>query len=321
MVGVTDLVTFGETMLRLSPPRGERLETTETFDVQAGGAESNVAAGAARLGADAVWLSKLPDSPLGRRVVSELRSHGVRTGVAWADPDASRVGTYYLEHGGDPRGTNVVYDRADAAITTVEAEELPTGALESASRFHTTGITPALSERAAATTAALLRAAGEAGATRSFDLNYRAKLWDPETARAAYEDLFDHVDTLFVPRRDARRVLGREGDAVTIANGLAADFDFETVVVTRGTEGAVALCDGEVHEQGVFDADTFDAIGTGDAFVAGYLAKQIHGGSVAEALEWAAAAAALKRTVGGDIAVIDPDDIAGVVDGAASIDR
>ncbi len=318
---MTDLVTFGETMLRLSPPRGERLETAETFDVQAGGAESNVAVGAARLGADAVWLSKLPDSPLGRRVVSELRSHGVRTGAAWADPDASRVGTYYLEHGGEPRGTNVVYDRADAAITTVEPEELPTGALESASRFHTTGITPALSERTAATTAALLRAAGDAGVTRSLDLNYRAKLWDTETARAAYEDLFEHVDTLFVPRRDARRVLDREGDAVTIANGLAADFGFETVIVTRGTEGAVALRNGEVHEQGVFDADTVDAIGTGDAFVAGYLAKRIAGGGVADALEWAAAAAALKRTIAGDIAVISPADVAAVVDGAAGIDR
>ncbi|EMA65144.1 PfkB domain protein [Halorubrum aidingense JCM 13560] len=321
MVGVTDLVTFGETMLRLSPPRGDRLETAEAFDVQAGGAESNVAAGAARLGADAVWLSKLPESPLGRRIVGELRSHGVRTGVAWADPDGSRVGTYYLEHGGEPRGTTVVYDRADAAITTVEPDELPTSALESASRFHTTGITPALSERAAETTTALLRAAGEAGVTRSFDLNYRAKLWDPETARDAYEALFEHVDTLFVPRRDAREVLGREGDAVAIANGLAAEFGFETVVVTRGSEGAVALRNGTLTEQEVFDADTFDAIGTGDAFVAGYLAKRIDGGDVAAALEWAAAAAALKRTIAGDVAVITPADVDGVVDGAAGIDR
>ena len=321
VVGVTDLVTFGETMLRLSPPRGERLETTETLGVQAGGAESNVAVGAARLGADAVWLSKLPDSPLGRRIVGELRSHGVRTGVSWADPETTRLGTYYLEHGGEPRGTNVIYDRADAAITTVTPAELPTGALESAERFHTTGITPALSERAAETTVTLLRAAGEAGTTRSFDLNYRSKLWSPGTARAAYEDLFEHVDTLFVPRRDAREVLGREGDAVEIAHGLASEFGFETVVVTRGTEGAVALRDGAVHEQGVFEADTYDAIGTGDAFVAGYLAKRVEGGGVAEALEWAAAAAALKRTVDGDLAVITPGDVEGVVDGAGGIDR
>jgi 2-dehydro-3-deoxygluconokinase len=318
---VTGLVTFGETMLRLSPPRGDRLETAETFDVQAGGAESNVAVGAARLGVDAVWLSKLPESPLGRRVVSELRSHGVRTGVSWADPESSRVGTYYLEHGGEPRGTAVIYDRADAAITTVEPGELPTAALESAERFHTTGITPALSDRAAETTTALLRAAGEAGATRSFDLNYRAKLWDATTARAAYEDLFEHVDTLFVPQRDAREVLGREGDAVEIAHGLASEFDFDTVIVTRGTEGAVALRNGSIYKQDVFSAETFDAIGTGDAFVAGYLAKRLDDGSVAEGLEWAAAAAALKRTIGGDVAVITPEDVTGVVDGGAGIDR
>ncbi len=318
---MTDLVTFGETMLRLTPPRGDRLETADSFGVQAGGAESNVAVGAARLGADAVWLSKLPESPLGRRIVGELRSHGVRTGVSWADPDESRVGTYYLEHGGEPRGTTVIYDRADAAITTVEAAELPTAALESASRFHTTGITPALSEQAAETTTALLRAAGDANVTRSFDLNYRGKLWSPETARAAYEELFAHVDTLFVPRRDAREVLGREGDAVEIAHGLASEFDFETVIVTRGTEGAVALRGGEVNEQGVFDAETFDAIGTGDAFVAGYLAKRIDGGDVGSALEWAAAAAALKRTVNGDLAVITPEDVTGVIDGADGIDR
>lgn len=318
---MTDLVTFGETMLRLSPPRGERLERTRDLDVQAGGAESNVAVGAARLGADAVWFSKLPDSPLGRRIVSELRSHGVRTGVAWAEPGSSRVGTYYLEHGGEPRGTNVIYDRADAAVTTVEPSELPTGALESAAYFHTTGITPALSETTRETTRALLRAAGEAGVTRTFDLNYRAKLWDPSTARETYEALFADVDVLFVPQRDAREVLDRESDAVEIAHGLASEHGFESVIVTRGTGGAVALRDGSVHEQGVFEAETFDAIGTGDAFVAGYLAERIDGGDVPAALERAAATAALKRTVGGDIAVVTPDEVDRVLGGEAGIDR
>ncbi len=318
---MTDLVTFGETMLRLSPPRGDRLETTRELDVQTGGAESNVAVGAARLGVDAAWLSKLPDSPLGRRIVSELRSHGVRTGVSWADPTDTRLGTYYLEFGGEPRGTNVIYDRADAAITTVTAEELPTGVFDDAERFHTTGITPALSESATEATRALLRAAGEAGVTRSFDLNYRSKLWTPAAARAVYEDLFADVDLLFVPQRDARKVLGREGDAIEIAHGLASEFGFESVVVTRGAEGAIALRGGEVHEQGVFEAETFDAIGTGDAFVAGFLTKRLDGGTVHEALEWAAATAALKRTVAGDLAVVTPEEVEAVVDGGGGIDR
>ncbi|MEZ3163609.1 bifunctional 2-dehydro-3-deoxygluconokinase/2-dehydro-3-deoxygalactonokinase [Halorubrum sp. RMP-47] len=318
---MTDLVTFGETMLRLSPPRGERLETTRELAVQAGGAESNVAVGASRLGVDAAWLSKLPNSPLGRRVTSELRSHGVSPGVAWTDPAESRVGTYYLEHGGVPRGTNVIYDRADAAITTAEPDELPVETLTGARWFHTTGITPALSPTAAATTTALLRRAGGAGVTRSFDLNYRSKLWDPAEARDAYAALFEHVDVLFVPRRDAREVLDRDGTAVEIAHGLATDHGFETVVVTRGDEGALALTDGDVYEQPVFEAETVDAIGTGDAFVAGFVAERLRGGDVSDALEWGAATAAVKRTTDGDLAVTTRAEVASVVDGGDEISR
>ncbi|WP_096592295.1 bifunctional 2-dehydro-3-deoxygluconokinase/2-dehydro-3-deoxygalactonokinase [Halorubrum ezzemoulense] len=318
---MTDLVTFGETMLRLSPPRGDRLETTRGLAVQAGGAESNVAVGAARLGVDAAWLSKLPDSPLGRRVTSELRSHGVSPEIAWADPDESRVGTYYLEHGGAPRGTNVIYDRANAAITTVEPDELPAAPLDGAEWFHTTGITPALSPAAAETTTALLRRAGEAGATRSFDLNYRSKLWGPDEARDAYETLFEHVDTLFVPHRDARAVLDRDGDAVEVAHGLATDHALDTVVVTRGDEGATALTGGDVYEQTVFEAETFDAIGTGDAFVAGFVAERLRGGDVSAALEWGSATAAVKRTTDGDLAVTTRAEVASVIDGADRISR
>lgn len=318
---MTGLVTFGETMLRLSPPRGERLETTRELTVQSGGAESNVAVGAARLGVDTHWLSKLPDSPLGRRVVNELRTHGVAPEIAWADPDESRLGTYYLEHGGAPRGTNVIYDRADAAITTVEPSELRTDLLESAEWFHTTGITPALSTAAADTTTALLRRAGDAGVTRSFDLNYRSKLWAPTTARAAYEDLFEHVDVLFVPRRDAREVLDCDGDALDIAHRLAATFDLDSVIVTRGLDGAVALTDGSVFKQPIFEAETFDAIGTGDAFVAGFIAERLHGGDVSAALEWGSATAALKRTTDGDLAVTTREEIKQVIDGTDDIDR
>ncbi|MFB6126271.1 MAG: bifunctional 2-dehydro-3-deoxygluconokinase/2-dehydro-3-deoxygalactonokinase [Halolamina sp.] len=308
---MTDIVTFGETMLRLSPPEGERLATAGEFDVQAGGAESNVAVAAANLGADAVWLSKLPDSPLGRRVVRELHGHGVRTGVAWSDE--GRVGTYYLEPGGSPRGTDVVYDRDDAAITTVTPGELPLGAVEGADVCHVTGITPALSTDTRETTAAVLERASAAGTTTSFDLNYRAKLWEPAAARAAFRGLFEAVDVLFVAARDAAEVLNRGGDPVEVATGLAAEFDFETVVVTRGAHGALALHEGEVYEQETFDADTRDAIGTGDAFVGGYLARRCEDGDVSDALAWGAATAAVKRTVGGDVVVTDREEVADIV--------
>ncbi|SHG51853.1 bifunctional 2-dehydro-3-deoxygluconokinase/2-dehydro-3-deoxygalactonokinase [Halobaculum gomorrense] len=319
---MTDLVTFGETMLRLSPPQGTRLETTAEFDVRVGGAESNVAVAGASLGLDSVWLSKLPRSPLGRRVVSELRAHGVRTGVAWDDGDDARLGTYYLEHGGEPRGTNVIYDRADSAVTTVSTEELPLGVLDDATAFHTTGITPALSDAAAETTRAVLERASAAGATTSFDLNYRSKLWSHAEARETLTALFDHVDALFVAKRDAEAVLEREGEAVEVAHGLATDFGFETVVITRGDRGALALHGGEVFEQPVYEADTLDAIGTGDAFVGGFLAKRCAGGDVDAALEWGAATASLKRTISGDLAVVTPTEVERVVaEGEGGISR
>lgn len=309
---MTDIVTFGETMLRLSPPEGERLETTGRFDVMAAGAESNVAVAAANLGADAVWLSRLPDSPLGRRVVRELRSHGVRTGVSWA-PGTERMGTYYLEFGGEPRGTQVIYDRAGAAFTDIQAGNLPTPVVENATYFHTTGITPALSPPAAKAVAALLETAENAGTKTVFDLNYRGKLWSVDQAREGCEALFPNVDVLVVAIRDARRVLDQEGDAVEIAHSLRTAYDFDTVVLTRGAHGALAVHDDEVHEQAAFRTDTVDAIGTGDAFVGGFLTNRVEGGTMQESLAWGAATAAIKRTLSGDAAVVSREEVEKVV--------
>ncbi|MFC4358304.1 bifunctional 2-dehydro-3-deoxygluconokinase/2-dehydro-3-deoxygalactonokinase [Halobium salinum] len=311
---MTDLVTFGETMLRLSPPKGERLETTDGFEARPGGAESNVAVAAAQLGQSTVWLSKLPDSPLGRRIVRELRANGVRTGIDWDDADDARLGTYYLEYGGEPRGTNVVYDRTDASITTVDAEALPTGVVADARTFYTSGITPALSDAAAEATKELLTTARENGTTTAFDLNYRAKLWSAPEAKRGCERLFPFVDVLVVAERDAREVLGVDGSAADIAADLADAHSFETVVVTRGDEGALAYHEGETYEQAAYAADTRDAIGTGDAFVGGFLAKRLDGGDVPVALAHGAATASLKRTIAGDMAVLTPEEVQRVVD-------
>lgn len=310
---MTDIVTFGETMLRLSPPRGDRLERAREFDVQAGGAESNVAVAASNLGRETTWLSKLPASPLGRRVVSELESYGIDASVAWDERPESRVGTYYLEYGGAPRGTNVVYDRANAAITTATADELPAEVVDEADVFYTSGITPALSETAAETTKALLQRAQEAGTETAFDLNYRTKLWSPDEAAEGYRDLFPYVDVLVAPISDVRACLDLDGTAVEVANHLASTYDFETVVVTRGDSGSLALHDDEVHEQGVFEADTFDAIGTGDAFVGGFLAKRVEGAAMKECLAYGAATASLKRTIDGDVAAVSREEVETVV--------
>jgi 2-dehydro-3-deoxygluconokinase len=309
---MTDLVTFGESMLRLSPPDHDRLERIDRLDVHVAGTESNVAVAANRLGLDATWLSKLPDSPLGRRVTSELGSHGVDTAVVW-DDDA-RMGTYYVEFGGTPRGTDVIYDRADSAVTTAATEELDADLVAEADLFHTTGITPALSTRLRETTTDLLAVANEADTTVVFDVNYRSKLWSPAVARDTLEGLFPAVDVLVVAERDARNVLDCEGDTGAIARDLDAEFDFEVVVVTRGERGSLALADGETYEQGVFESDDYDTVGTGDAFVGGFLAQYHTGRPVPEALAYGAATASIKRTIPGDIALLTAEEVESVVE-------
>lgn len=313
---MTDVVTFGETMLRLSPPSGERIEAADSLECRTAGAESNVAVAAARLGAETAWLSKLPDSVLGRRVAGDIRSHGVDTRVAWSDQ--GRQGTYYIEQGGRPRGSNVIYDRAGAAVTTATPEELDTEVIPDAGVFFTTGITPALSETLYETTETLLAESETTG----FDLNYRSKLWSPPEAREAYDALLPSVDLLFAPERDARSILEVSGEPAEMVELLQSRYGCETVVLTRGKEGAVAGSSSETLEQPAFEADTLDPIGTGDAFVGAYLSRYVRGASTEEALRWGSATAALKRTVAGDIALVSEDEVEAVLtEDGGGIDR
>ncbi|MFP9193101.1 bifunctional 2-dehydro-3-deoxygluconokinase/2-dehydro-3-deoxygalactonokinase [Natrialbaceae archaeon A-CW1-1] len=307
------IVTFGETMLRLSPPDQQRLESATTLEVVPGGAESNVAVAAACLGTPATWLSKLPSSPLGRRVVSELRRYGVTVEVVWTE--SGRQGTYFLERAGQPRGTSVIYDRANAAVTSATADELATESIREAETFLTSGITPALSSTLEQTVGDVLEIAQVAGVQTAFDVNYRSTLWTPAQARDTLEQYFPAIDVLITPARDARNVLERAGDAGTIATDLAEEWDFETVVITCGADGATAYADGTLVERPAFETETIDPIGTGDAFVGGFLASRLEDRSLGTALEYGGAVAALKRTIPGDVAVVTRAEVDRVVEG------
>jgi 2-dehydro-3-deoxygluconokinase len=308
-----ELATFGETMVRLSPPAGERLETASELELRTAGAESNVAIAASRLGADATWLSKVPDSPLGRRVLGDLRRHAVDPNVAVSDD--GRQGTYYLEHGGDPRGTDVVYDRDGAAVTTTTVNDVDLEAVHEATLFYTSGITPALSDSLRDTVGALLRECQSAGTSTAFDLNYRSKLWSPEQARECFEELLPRVDVLVAAERDVETVLGREGDPERVVRELRDEFALRTVVLTLGADGAFALDDDGPSRQHAYDAETIDPVGTGDAFVGAFLARRLDGDTTPEALRYAAATAALKRTMTGDLAVLTPAEVEAILDG------
>ena len=178
-----DLVTFGEAMVRLTPPSFQRLEQAHSLDVYVGGGELNVAVAAARLGVLARWVSRLPQNALGRMIAGKAREQGVDAQIQWAVDD--RAGLYFAELGAAPRASRVLYDRAASAISMVSPGSIDWPTVFAGARwYHVSGITPALSESAAKVTAESLVAAKKAGLIVSYDLNYRSKLWSGEKARA-----------------------------------------------------------------------------------------------------------------------------------------
>jgi 2-dehydro-3-deoxygluconokinase len=182
------VVTLGEIMLRLSTPDFKRFVQSDSFDVTYGGGEANVAAALCNYGLNGTFVSKVPANPIGQAAINHLRRYGVDT--QFVARGGKRLGIYFLETGASMRASQVVYDRADASISEVDASEFDFDKiLDGADWFHTTGITPALSDKAAALTLAALKAAKAKGITTSIDLNYRKKLWSKEKAREVMTEL------------------------------------------------------------------------------------------------------------------------------------
>ncbi|MFB6102943.1 MAG: sugar kinase [Haloplanus sp.] len=310
---MTDLVTVGEATVRFSPPRGERIETAREFVAHVGGPESNVAVAAATLGLDAAWLSKLPDTALGRRVVGDLRRHGVRTGVAWVDE--GRTSTAFVERGG-AAGTTAIQNRSDA-ITTTMPDDLPVGVIRDAETLFVSGATPSRSETLLETTATLLEVAGEADTTRAFDTRFAATGLDPETAHELYDHLLQDVDVLIVDEADAETVFDLDGDVVPAGHSLRTRYDCSTVVVTREKRShpTIGLRGEEIYEASPFEVATRDPAGAHDAFVGGFLAGLHRDIDVKAALTQGAATEALKRTIVGDVVVGSRQDIDSIRDG------
>jgi 2-dehydro-3-deoxygluconokinase len=208
-----DVVTLGETMLRLTPPQFQRIEQAHQLEMHVGGSESNVVAGLSRLGLRTAWLSRLTANPVGRLIARQLQAQGVDVShVVWTDED--RVGLYFLEEGKAPRGSQVIYDRADSAISQMRPDELPESLFQpgAARLLHLSGITPALGPNAAATTLHAAQLAKAAGWQFCFDINYRARLWSAEQAVQGCDPLAALADILILPLRDAVNLYGTPND-------------------------------------------------------------------------------------------------------------
>jgi|HigsolmetaAR202D_1030399.scaffolds.fasta_scaffold00005_106 Sugar kinases, ribokinase family len=310
-----DLITLGEAMIRFSPPDFERLEQAARLELRIGGAEWNVASNCARLGMSTAWVSRLTDNPLGWRIASEARAHGVDTRhIIWTDKD--RIGVYFLEPGPAPRGSQIIYDRADSAASKMLPEQVNFELFAQARAIHLTGITPALSKGCHDVAWQALQSARASGAFSSFDINYRAKLWSPQEAARALEPFCANSDLVVMSRSDAALLFGCEGSPEQVVNALQSAFGKRIIVLTIGAEGSVALsAEGEFYQAGHPETHAVDRVGAGDSFISGLLYALHHKHDLATALRYGGALAAFKMTIPGDAAMCSRSELEALVAG------
>ncbi len=320
-----ELVTFGDTPLQFSPPGAQRLDRAGSMGVYADGTESSAAVAASVLGADAMWVSKVPDSPLGQRVVDEVRKHGIETGIVRGDENAERQGLIFRESGYPPRENKILHDRQHTAFETVTPGELPMEALQTADALFTAASSAVLSEQAATTTEAVLRAAHGSGVTTALDIDYQVGLRDPELYQGVVENLVEHLDVLIANEDQIRTVLDRSGKPRELANTIATDYDLESVVITRSEHGAVALQDtpgtNVIHERQTIETDAVDDAGQHGAFAGALLYRLVDGTDLAEALSYGVAAATLVRTLPDPLLTAEEAEVERIVDDVVQLSR
>lgn len=320
-----ELVTFGETPLRLSPPGKERLESADMMTLQADGTESNAAVAAEVFGVDGLWVSKLPDSPLGRRIVGELEGHGIDTQITWADSTEHRQGLVFHEAGHRPRDGARHQDRSGTAPATAKPGDLPMDRIQQADAVFTGLSTPALSEDAAKTTQAMLRAAHGSGATTAIDVDHQPGLVDADFLQEVLLELLEHLEVLIANEEKIRTVLDRSGKPRELANTIAAEYDLETVVITRSKHGAVALQDtpgtNVIHERETIDAEPVDEAGQHGAFSGGFLARLLDGADFSEALSYGVATATMARTIPGPLLTAEREEVDKIADEVVKASR
>lgn len=337
------IVTFGEVMLRLSTPGHLRFGQARQFDATFGGGEANVAVSLANYGMDAEFVSRLPENDIAEACLAELRGLGVQT--RHIIRGGERLGIYFLETGAVARGSKVVYDRAHSSISTIEKGMIDWDeVLRGADWFHWTGITPAISQGAADVCAEAIAAANRLGVKVSCDLNYRKKLWKyGKSAAEVMPGLVAGCDLILGNEEDAEKEFGikPEGFDSEKTGGEIDQSRFESVcrqlmakfprckkvaITLRGSVNADhntwggVLWDGSVLRQSRrYDiTDIVDRVGGGDSFMGGLIYGLLAYGDDQKALEFAAAASALKHTIFGDYNRVSVPEVEALMEGSGS---
>ncbi|MEI7957466.1 MAG: sugar kinase [Verrucomicrobiota bacterium] len=333
---MSDVVTFGEIMMRLATPGFLRFAQTSALELTYGGGEANVAVSLVNYGLSADFVTRLPKNDMGQRAINELRGIGVGTGHIARGGE--RIGIYFLETGASQRASKVTYDRAHSAIAEIQPGEVNwEAAFKGARWFHWTGITPALSDNAAAVVEEACKVARQMGLTISTDLNYRKKLWSKQKAGEVMGKLMQYVDVCIANEEDAESVFGIHGAEVTsgkiehaqyedVARQLTERFGFKQVAITLRESysashngwSAMLWSGGKAYYSRKFDLNVIDRVGGGDSFGGGLIFASLRGDAPQQAIEFAVAASALKHTIPGDYNRATLEEVEALVKGDGS---
>lgn len=271
---IPQLITIGETMVLVAPVSAEPLTTAEEFHLDAGGAESNVAAHASCLGVPSAWVSAVGADALGQRLLDTIKQRGVQTQWVTVD-DRATTGVYFK----DPGGT-VLYYRSGSAASRMNASTVAAVPLEHASIVHVTGITPALSANCAQLIDAVFKRVALSNSKLSFDVNYRPPLWTSRTAATVLRSLAQRADIVFVGLDEAHELWGCD----TPDDVRAALPEPSHLIVKNVDVGATEFCNDEYAFVPAIQTEVFEAIGAGDAFAGGYLPAMLQGASIGDRL-------------------------------------
>jgi len=338
------VITLGEIMLRLAPEGYYRFIQADTFGASYGGGEANVAVSLAGFGIETAFVTKLPKHEIGQCAVNKLREFGVDTSLIIRGGE--RVGIYFLEKGASQRPSKVIYDRAHSAIATAQETDFNWDKIfKDANWFHFTGISPALSDSAAALCLAACKSAKSKGLTVSCDLNYRANLWTREKACEVMSGLMEYVDICVANEEDASDVFGIKASNSDVTSGkinhegykevasaLISKFKFKQAAITLRESisandnnwGAMLCVSNEPDKKNNFyfskkySVHIVDRVGGGDSFSAGLIYANLTGMTEQEGLEFAVAASCLKHTIEGDFNHVSVDEVKKLAAGNAS---
>lgn len=327
-----DVITMGEILVRLAALPTARICDSGAFTAYVGGAELNVASGTARMGLRTGMISCLPDHDVGKKAVREVRRMGVDDRlISYDSGKDARLGLYYYETGAAPRKQKVVYDRSGSSFYQLDLDRLPQSVYADTRLFHISGITLALSQMRETAIEAIKRfKAG--GALISFDVNYRANLWDEQTAFQVLNKILPLVDILFISEETSRRMFGKTGTSEEIMRSFCSEYGIRIVAATarKVVSGEEHGWDSTVYSASsdrFFNGEPFscvsvvDRIGSGDAFVAGALYGLLDKGSEQDMVRYGNAMAVLKCTIPGDLPDMDKDEVENVISGHENHDR